>query len=159
MIQQVSVQPTAVLSVQIMEQHPTYIQQQHNVEQQQMTTYGVQQAQQLVEPPKNMLVRKLSYIHQQSVDVQQQQLEVDKHLVEMPSSQSLEIHSLPSDSLLHNPVLKQNAVASDHEAGHLGTAESVCGQCCSDFYTTDSCGESSAAESAEVAARNDLTAV
>ena len=57
-------------------------------------------------------------------------------------------HSSTTEIPLYNQVLQAMAAGDLYRSG---TPEpGACGQCCSDVYTTDSCGESSAAECADV---------
>lgn len=119
-----------------------------------------------VQPPvEQLLVRKQSFIHQQPLDVnfaqQQQHPLIETALTdkpdlqlgqaEIPPTQTIATLTVTDGQQLHNPVLQ--AVASDQNLNRSATPEPACSQlCCSDVYTTDSCGESSAAESVDAVA-------
>jgi hypothetical protein len=132
-------QQTYIQSAQVIDQYvPAAYQLPQNVEQQQQAAY--------VQPAPAELVRKQSGLCQQQLEAAASAY-LDSHQ-SVPVTQ-LDPHVVGVavvDMQLQNPVLQ--AVASDSSSlvNRSGTPEPGAQCCCSDVYTTDSCGESSAAE-------------
>lgn len=146
---------------------PPYVQPvvQHVVQQHQAFTQSlppVEQAafvQQIPEQPVYVqtLAEQLQPVQQQQqVELAQYAPPVATETQQFVDPASSNVVHLPSVPLV-NPSLQavQQQTLGDYSQSFTsyrpGTPEPPCGQCCSDVYTTDSCGESSAAECLEPA--------